>query len=144
MGIRILRYINTEKCCIDQHIDFFSCLRRLENNFQTLWPETAISTISALVQQSITSCKITPRGQTICTIQTILYMMIYCDILRTMKKTKKYDASNCLCVLALFIHCFEILILLARHGDSKSDFWRYTLVHNFCPPLSWTIEIKLL
>ena len=83
-------------------------------------------------------------GQTICTIQTILYMMVYCDILRTMTKTKKYDASNRFCVLALSIHCFEILILLARHGDSKNDFWRYTLVHNFCPPLKFQPENEVV
>ena len=71
-------------------------------------------------------------------------MMIHRDILWTMKKKLKNDASNSFCVLALSIHCFKIFVWIACHGDSKSDIWRYTLVHNFCPPLSWTIEIKLL
>ena len=39
-----------------------------------------------------------------------------------MKKTKKYDASNSFCVLALSIHCFEILILLAGHGGKIAIF----------------------
>ena len=65
----------------------------------------------------------------------ILYLMNFCNIQSSIRREQYFETRNVFCILALSIYCYKILIRLRGHRDLKSHFWRYTLVHNFCPPL---------
>ena len=98
----------------------------------------------AFFDKALCFVKLRLGGKKYAQYQPFKCMMIHCDILWTMKKKLKNDASNSFCVLALSIHCFKIFVWIACHGDSKSDIWRYTLVHNFCPPLKFQPENEVV